>query len=364
MQESHEEVGKSGFNILRVKERFFGLPAYKQVLLSLAVLVLIAFVLTIVRTTFYNMMGGMTATDSSDGYYPSWSSTPEGGVFPSPQASMYSTKSREMVPADSDSTYPFSNQGGGIGTYNEAEYDAIAYHATIKKGNIVPVCDTIESWKMQRDVVFESMARNEDACSYSFKVPHALHQNTLANITQFDPEDVSADIETTKKQAVQYSGELAILLQKQEILETTLHEATVTFEELMATARSIGDVDALSKTIDKKLTYLKQLSDERITLASQIQYKERQMSELRDRVDFVHFTVYVQRYEIVDGGAIKDYWVYAMQNFIQSLNRSLQDMTLGLVLGLLTIAKIIVYLAILLVLLKYGWRSVRTFWRQ
>ena len=259
---------------------------------------------------------------------------------------------------------PEPEMPGGVGMYDEREYDAISYNATIRTRKLDEVCDGIEIWKPLEYVVFEYANRNEQQCAYRFKATHENADAVLQTLQELDPDVLNTNIETTKKQQVRYDGQLEILLRKQALLETTLNDSVLAYDELVELAKDTEEVEVLSKVIDSKLQQIERLTRDRIALASQLQSLSRTMTDLQDRVQFVYFDVRIYKDKVVDGDVIADSWKGAMKGFVRDVNMFMQSITLGLLLNLLALAQVLLYLAFGLVLVKYGWRIVRAFWKS
>ena len=256
----------------------------------------------------------------------------------------------------------YDSSNGGVGVYDEAEYETLAYNAQIKTAELTQVCDIVESWKPQVYIVFETATRNEHNCTYRFKVERAYAEDIAAAIATLEPNELTARTETVKKQLVEYDSQLSILLKKQQLISDTLEDSTAAFDEVMALATDIEDVDTLSKVINSKLAAIERLTRDRINLAQQIDVLSRRAAELADDVDFVQFVVYVQKYEVFDLDSMKDSWVYAIRNFTVDVNQTLQSLTLGLLLNLLVLVKLVLYVFIILFIVKFIWQLGKKVW--
>jgi uncharacterized coiled-coil protein SlyX len=275
----------------------------------------------------------------------------------------YEEADMEMV----DSSYapvPPVDTGSGTGVYNEAEYETHTYNASIRTAQFEEACDAVELWKPFEYVVFEQSQRSERSCYYRFKTARAYTPSILAAVEALDPDDFSVVTEVVKKQMVRYDSQLSILLQKQTLLEESLTDSVAAYDELVALSKEAEDVATLSKVLDSKLAHIERLTRERVNLSTQLQSLTRRIAELEDRVAFDYFSVHIRKHEIVDSKAIVDSWMYAMQDFARDVNEMFQRLTLGLLLNLLVLAQIVIYLLILLVVAKYGWHTVRAFWKK
>ena len=65
-----------------------------------------------------------------------------------------------------------------------------------------------------------------------------------------------------------------------------------------------------------------------------------------------------------DGEALKESWKFAVQQFVREVNTFAQEMSIGLIMLLLFIAKIALYGTLLLLGVKFGWKFVQKVWRN
>ncbi len=286
-------------------------------------------------------------------------------AYESASPSTYSTKSINNamgIASDGDSSRGYSTGGSA------ENYEAVSYNAQIKTRNIEQVCDNVESWKPLDYVVFENARRHDDWCRYRFKVEREHVNGVVTAVKALDPDEFSATTESMKKQLVRYDGQLSILLRKQDILESTLKDATNAYDQLVTLATRVEDVESLTKIINSKLGAIERLTKERVTLSQQIDSLARQSAELSDRVEYVYFSISVDRYVIFDISSIKDSWVYQVRSFVHDINETVQSLTIGLVSMLAKLLLTLTYVAIIgyviLFVLRYAWYFSKSFWKE
>ena len=334
---------------------------WKLFLVGFLGLVGLAILLSVLKTLVpQNFTGDMVATNS----YPS--SGQGAGI------------ARDMAPYAPTPTSGFKDSGvslesgmnetpTSVGSDGES-YEALSYYASFKERNLESVCDSIETWKPLEYVVFEKAVRNDLYCTYQFKVERAHVASMVIEIENLNPEEFSASTETIKKQVVEYEGQLDILLRKQELLETTLADAVAAYDDLRTLATQVEDVESLTKIIDSKLNAIERLTRERVSLSIQIDAIAQRSAELADMIDFVYFSVQVEKYQVVDVASLKDSWVHGIRTGIVDANTTLQDLTLGVLVLLLGLLQMTVYagivLVVVLVVAKFAWHHVRRFWNE
>ena len=336
------------------------IPLWKLFLIGFVSLVGVAVVLSVVKTLLpQQYTGNMLTTDS----YRMSSDTGAGIAEMAPYAPVPSSapsyKSYDGDMSEEQAMEP------SVGADAES-YESLSYYGSFKEGNHDAVCDSIESWKPLAYVVFEKAVRNDLHCSYQFKVERAHVASMVTEIENLNPEEFSAATETIKKQVVEYEGQLDILLRKQELLETTLSDAVTAYDDLRTLATSVEDVESLTKIIDSKLNTIERLTRERVNLSQQIDAIARQRAELADMIEYVYFSLWVEKYQMVDIASLKDSWVSGIRSTIVNLNSTLQDLTLGVFVLLLGLVQIIIYAGIILVAVlvvaKFAWHHVKRIW--
>ncbi len=342
-------------------ERIQQVGVAKVLLLIVAAFVVLALVLALIGTAF----SGFGRTQRS----PSYVTFDQKGSFGMAERAAYdSAASAPSVSGDVALSYrnivpPDGGQGYVPGNDAE-EFEARSFNAAIRTGDLDGVCNTILGWKPEPYVVFLEETRTESACYVRFKVERARVDDVVALLTALRPDDLTVRTETIREQVLDHTSRLDILLGKQKVTEETLEQAARAYDELLALARSAEDVASLSKVIDSKLAQIERLTREQIAIASEIEAVTRQKAAAMDRLDYAEFTVRVSKFQIVDLTGLRESWVAALQQFVRTLNTTLQAMTLGLIAALLHLALFLIYVIVLLVLVKHGWRLARDFWQR
>lgn len=343
-------------------ERIQKLGPLKTVLLATAAFVVLVLVFALLRTSL-DALTGMQGRGSFTQSYPG---VPGGGTayknvayesdaMEAPSAAP-APSMRNILPPDQRDTY--------VAGDDAEAFETRAYDAVIRTTSLDNVCDTVFGWKSAQYVVFEQQRRSDSACYALFKVERAHSDEILASLTALHPDELVANTETIKEQVIDYTSRLDILLRKQEVIESTLEQATKAYDDLVVLATEAEDVGTLAKVVDSKLQQIERLTQERISIASQIEQVGRQKAEALDKIEYAQFSVRVSKYQVVDWDTLTDSWVYALERFVHNINQTLQDMSIGLVANLLRIVLLLLYLFVLLVVGKYAWQQAQSFWRR
>ena len=312
----------------------------------LLVLVVIIVGLYIVKTVLLSTMGGRTMSLST-------------ADFAAPGAPMVRTQQVAYEKGYSTNTsmpYPDTDEYA-VGDDAE-EYEAVSYNAYIKKKDIGSTCDTVEELKPLTYVVFENKDRGEARCSYRFKVERERAEEIAEKIEALNPYDFTTNIHTEKSSVTYFEGRLEIMLQQQEMYKEMLESVNSTYDGAIELSATPESAEALATLINDKIRYIKQLNNDRINLATQLQSLARSSAEVQDKIEYTNFYVQVNEYKVINIQALKDSWVHEAGKFVSAVNHTLQLLTIGLfnlLLGILivfTYATVIVFTGLLA--LRFG----------
>jgi hypothetical protein len=349
-------------------EKIKGVPMLKTLgLVVLAIVVLFVavwFVRVSFRTAFYGTspMGTNTMYDQrgvypSDGY--------GGGVVEYPE-SYKNISSDMMMNSRIDESLSIRNidfSRGTVGSDAE-EYEITSYYGDIQTPNLNKTCDKIEDLKKLDYVVFENSNRDEKFCNYSFKVENKKAEEVLAVVKDLDPENFNKNVQTVKPIVDDYTSAVQILEKKLASLEKTLTDAQNAYDEVIRVATRNQDVESLAKIVDSKIQLIERLTTERINIKNEIDRLNLEKQNQLDGIKYTFFTLNVSKTVIVDGEYLKNSWIYELQGLVNEFNMLVQDITTNLAGYLFQLFKVALYLLIALVVVKYGWYSVKKIWKM
>jgi len=244
------------------------------------------------------------------------------------------------------------------------DFEVTEYNANIETRFLDDTCGQIAALKTRDDVIFERANEYEKSCSYSFKVKHDSVLEILAMIETLNPRELNESVYTIKRLINDYTSEAEILERKMASIEETLANAITAYDDITELATKTKDVESLAKIIDSKIGIIERLTQERININAQLERLERSKAEQLDRLDYTYFNVYVLENKFIDGDNLKDSWKIAVKSFIRDVNGVIQDITINLVSLLFLILQYIIYLFIILIVVKYGWRLAKYIWRK
>lgn len=252
---------------------------------------------------------------------------------------------------------------GGAGSDLEA-YEVTTHSAYIETGDLKRTCASIADLKSRDYVIFESANTYDRGCSFVFKVERERAEEILTAIKSYDPKEISANTQTIKRIVDDFTSETEILEKKKETIEKTLLDATRAYEEITALAARAQDVETLAKIIDSKIRIIERLTQEQINVNEQLDRLSRAKADQLDRLDYTYFSVSVVENKFVDGENLKDSWKAAVKQFVRDINQIAQEISIGLVALLFVVLQYGLYLVLLLVVAKYGWKFAQYLWKK
>lgn len=261
-------------------------------------------------------------------------------------------------------SYPYPPQMGGTVGNTAEDFEVTDYSAMIETRNRDRTCTSVAGLKARSYVVFESANESDKYCSYSFKVEHARVDEILAFIKELDPKELTENTYTIQNQVEDFTSETEILEKKLASIDETLANAIRAYNEITNLATGSQNVDALAKIIDSRLQLLERLTQERININAELERLSRAEAHQLDRLEYTYFNVNVYERKYVDFENMKDSWQTAIQEFFRTVNKAIQDATVNLLALILSTVPFIIYLFILLIAAKYGWKFARYIWEK
>lgn len=263
------------------------------------------------------------------------------------------------------SKMPISPTPESIATGDTSEaYEITEYNANIETRDIEKSCQDVASLKARTDVIFENSNEYDKGCNYRFKVKQASAKEILEIIKGMDPKSIDENIYTIKGQIDDYTSEADILKKKLISIDETLKNAVSAYDEITKMATNLKDVESLAKIIDSKINIIERLTQERININSQLESIERSKSEQLDRLEYTYFNVNIYENKYIDGEDLRDSWKLTVKQFVNDVNSIFQDLSVNLVTLIMKILQFALYLLIILVVAKYGWKLGRYIWKK
>jgi hypothetical protein len=250
------------------------------------------------------------------------------------------------------------------GNISAQDYEVMQYNATIETGKLQKDCALIAGLKSKDYIIFENSNIGEHNCNFSFKIEKDNVEEALALIKSLDPRDLSQNISTIKKEVEDFTSQEEILKNKQASIDETLKNAIAAYDEITDLAKRTNDADSLARIIDSKIGILEKLTAQRLQISADLENLSRQKAEQLDRLKYVNFYVYIYENKIFDWRSLKDSWITSAKQFVQDINQTVKDLSLGLVVVLLYAFKFILYIFLALVAVKVCWKLGKNIWKK
>lgn len=251
------------------------------------------------------------------------------------------------------------------GTGNDAEaYEVSDYNATVETRDLTEACVTMRKLKDLDYVIFESAHESDTMCTFGFKVTHAHVEGVLAFVKELDPKDLSENTYTIKNQVEDFTSETEILQKKLASIDATLAGALDAYDDITRLATDTKDVESLAKIIDSKIQIIERLTTARLSVNEQLDHLMRAKAQALDRLDYSYFSVSIYENKYFDGEALRDSWKAAVKDFVENVNRALQNATVNLIGFLIALIPYILYLSLAILAVKFGWRAAQYLWKK
>ena len=244
------------------------------------------------------------------------------------------------------------------------EFEVTEYRGTIETGRLQETCAELAELKGLDYVIFENASQADKSCNYTFKVKLENAGQILDIVNNLDPKELTETIYTIKRLLDDFTGELEILQKQQAAIDATLENAIKSYDNITVLANRVQDVESLAKIIESKISIVERLTQERLNLSSQLERLERAKAEQLDRLAYTYFYLDVYENKFVDFEILKESWQRAVKQFVSEVNGVVQDLTVNLLAWILMVLQYLVYLFVLLLAVKYGWRLVKYFWQK
>ena len=254
---------------------------------------------------------------------------------------------------------------GGVVTGDTSEdYEVTQYNATVETRDLAGTCAAIANLKPKDYVIFENAYQYDHGCNYTFKVTTDHTAEILDVVKGLDPKELVENTQTIKRRIDDFTSEIDILTKKKESIESTLDDAINSYDEISKVATQARDAESLAKIIDSKIRIIESLTNQRISVNAQLDRLERSKADQLDRLDYTYFYLNIYENKFIDAENLADSWKAAIKNFVSDTNRILQELSLGLVTVILVIIQYALYLFLLLIVAKFGWKLVKKIWNK
>ena len=269
-----------------------------------------------------------------------------------------------MAIKDSSAIAPMPPEMGQTVGDDAEEYEVTDYSATIESHDSARTCDQFMDLKAKDYVVFENSNAYDEGCSFTFKVERTHVQEVLTWIKGLDPQYLTENTRTIKKQIDDFTSEEDILKKKLVEIDDTLKDATNAYADVTRIATQSNDAASLAQIIQGRIQIIQQLTQERININDQLDRLARAKEESLDHLDYTYFYVSVWENPYIDTDQIKESWKQSMRDVVRVINGAIQGVTINLIALFFLVLQYALYALILLVIAKYGWEIAVRIWKK
>ena len=250
-------------------------------------------------------------------------------------------------------------------TGNTAEdFEITEYSSSIETRDLKNTCAQVSALKIKSYVIFENFNQHNTGCNFYFKVEKNYQEEILGIIKKLDPKTLTENTRTIKKAIDDYTQEEDILKKKKQTIENTLNDAINSYDEISRVATQARDAESLARIIDSKIRIIERLSQERINISVQLDRISRSKAEQLDKLDYTYFNVSIYENKYVNVDDLKDSWKVAIKKFVRDVNKIFQDISINLLAAILLIFQYALYILIIIIIAKYGWKIAKNIWNR
>jgi hypothetical protein len=322
----------------------------------LGVIILLVFFVNLVVGPVFSQFGNSTVSQKSLGFQSSYA--------PVPASAPAYDKAYSSAELSVRNAYGNDASAGSAGNANSANFEVMQYNATVETRKLIQDCALVAGLKAKDYIIFQNSTIADRNCSFSFKVEKDKVEEALTVVKSLNPRDFTQNIESIKTQVEDFTSQEEILKNKQASIDDTLKNALAAYDEITDLARKTNNSDSLAKVIGSKIDILERLTNERLQVSASLENLSRQKAVQMDRLKYVNFYVYVYENKILDGQTLKDSWIASVKQFVNDVDQTLKDLSLGLIMILLSVLKYIIYLFLILFAVKLVWKFAKGIWKK
>jgi hypothetical protein len=319
----------------------------------LGVIILLVFFVNLVVGPVFSQFGNSTVSQKSFGLQASYA--------PAPVSAPAYDKAYSSTELSTRNAY---GESASAGNANSANYEVMQYNATVETRKLKQDCAVVAGLKTKDYVIFQNSNIADRNCSFSFKVDKDNVDEVLTAVKSLNPRDFTQNIESIKTQVEDFTSQEEILKNKQASIDDTLKNALAAYDEITDLARKTNNADSLAKVISSKIDILERLTSERLQVSADLENLSRQKAVQMDRLKYVNFYVYIYENKVFDWQSLKDSWIASVKQFVDNINQTLKDLSLGLIMILLSVFKYIIYLFLILFAVKLCWKLGKGIWKK
>jgi hypothetical protein len=243
-------------------------------------------------------------------------------------------------------------------------YELTNYAVSARTKEFDTLCDTLEIFKQRDDIDFRSLTRSTNRCAGNFFVTESQVEGVLATLQQVSGVEVSRTTQSVTRHRERLQSQADIVRQRLRSVNHSLVIAETEFDTIATFARENNDAATLSEAIREKLSLVKTLTQEKISLNQRLDSLLQQSAELEARLDVVEFNVQVTRSYPLDRNETAREWERAWAALDETFTDTLIGLTATFGIVVLWALRLALYALVGLIVLRFLWKGGRLIWRK
>lgn len=280
---------------------------------------------------------------SSDGF-----ATPEAAVMDE-----MAYRGKMVMPAPNPST-PY--------VPNLESYETTDYRASALTTAFDPACSLLRALKEDEGIHYRSLSEDTNYCSAVFFADEGRADEVRDRISSIDNVVIERSTVSVTRAREDILDQVDVLRAQLAHTEATLTTVTEQYGDIVALAYQVGEPSALNRAIQSQYEILDSLNQRRLYEANQLQALLQQSADLEERIGKVMFSVSVRRANPVSPDKYDRVWAEAWQELRDAFVETLVALTAGLGMFVLWLFQLIAYVAILVIIGRFLYASLRRLW--
>jgi len=256
--------------------------------------------------------------------------------------------------------YPTTPTSGYVP--NLEDFETTNYNLSGRLRDLSTACDTLTTLKADNRFHFKSLSTNLNSCYATFYTEEAFVREAI-NSLQFSGVTVSRNTQSVTRHRENIASQASIIRQQLASVESTLAEAELAYDDIAVFAREERDVSEYSQAIDAKLRQIDQLTNRKISLTSQLDSIAQQAADLEERIGVVEISVNYSRSYTLNPDKTSRAWEQAWETLSDTWINFGIGLTAYFGIFLLYTLQYGLYLLVLILLARFGWKAVRMIWK-
>ncbi len=247
-------------------------------------------------------------------------------------------------------------------TANLESYETTNYSVNVNTKQFDEVCNSLLTLKDDPGIHFKTINSSLNNCRAVFYVAEEKANTVLSTLTSFKGVEVDRNTESVTKHRAVLQNQTNILQQQLASVENSLNAAETQFNEIAEFARGANDAATLSLTIREKISLVENLTQQKISLVSQLNQLHQQATDLEERLNVVAFSVNVNRSYPIYINKQNQKWENAWEDLKDEFTNTGINLTVIFGVFLLRALQAIIYGVVIIFVIRTFWKFAKMLW--